>query len=66
MDALREQLGAEPPAQLSRLSDKDLRDLTQALQQVRQAQTAELKTAGEKAYTQIPWLLRGPIRKIVG
>lgn len=66
MDVLREQLGADPPAGFSRLPAKDLRDLAQALEEVRHAQTAELKAAGEKAYAQIPWLLRGPIRKIVG
>ncbi len=66
MDALREQLGAELPAGFSRLAAKDLHDLAQALEEVRHAQTAELRAAGERAYAQIPWLLRGPIRKIMG
>ena len=64
-DALQAQLGAKPPAGLSRLSEAELRDLVGALESARQAQAAELRAAGEKAYSQIPWLLRGPIRKIM-
>jgi hypothetical protein len=66
MDALQEQLGAEPPSGLSRLSAAEIRDLMEALQDARDAHTAELKAASEKAYAQIPWLLRGPIRRIMG
>jgi hypothetical protein len=65
MDALKEQLRAKPPPGLSRLSEAELRDLVEALATARHAQAAELQAAGEKAYAQIPWLLRGPIRKIV-
>jgi hypothetical protein len=65
MDALEEQLRATPPSGLSRLSETELRDLVEALAAARHAQATELQAAGEKAYAQIPWLLRGPIRKIV-
>jgi hypothetical protein len=65
MDALQEQLGAKPPGSLSRLSEEEIADLVEALQAAKQAQAVELRTAGEKAYAQIPWLLRGPIRKIM-
>jgi hypothetical protein len=66
MDALEAQLRAKPPSGLSRLSGKELDDLVAALQEAREAQAAELRTASEKAYAQIPWLLRAPIRKIMG
>jgi hypothetical protein len=65
MDVLQKQLGAKPPRGLSRLSEAELRDLAEALESARHAQAAELRAAGEKAYSQIPWLLRGPIRKIM-
>jgi hypothetical protein len=65
MDALQEQLGATPPPGLSRLSAEEIGDLVEALQAAKQTQAVELRAAGEKAYAQIPWLLRGPIRKIM-
>jgi len=64
--ALEAQLGTKPAAGLSRLTEKQLGDLNQALADARHAQAAELHAAGEKAFHQIPWLLRGPIRKIMG
>ena len=64
--ALEGQLGAEPPPGLKRLSEAELRRLAQAVSTARRAQAVELKAAGDKAWAHIPWLLRGPIRKIVG
>jgi hypothetical protein len=66
MDALEAQLGAKPPVGLSALAAEELKDLTDALVAARRAQAAELRAAGEEAYAQIPWLLRAPIRKIMG
>lgn len=66
MDGLEAQLGAKPPAGLASLAAEELKDLADAIAGARRAQAAELHTAGEKAYAQIPWLLRGPIRKIIG
>ena len=66
MAALEAQLGAKPPAGLCALADQDLEGLAEAVAEARRAQAAELAAAGEKAYAQIPWLLRGPIRKIMG
>jgi hypothetical protein len=65
LDALEAQLKAKPPSGLGRLSANDLQDLAAALSDARHAQAAELKAAGDKAFAQIPWLLRGPIRKIM-
>jgi len=66
LQALEAQLGAAPPAGLRSLSEEELRRLVEAVNTARRGQAAELKAAGEKAWAHIPWLLRAPIRKIVG
>ena len=63
---LRAQLRAEPPRGLGALTSEELHDLTAAVRDARRRQAAELQAAGDKAYGNIPRLLRGPIRKIVG
>lgn len=65
LDALEAQLHAKPPRGLSRLSEEQLRDLEAAIREAKRSQAAELQAAGERAYSQIPWLLRGPIRKVM-
>lgn len=64
--ALESQLRAKPPKGLASLSEKDLKDLNDAVREARHRQAAELQAAGEKAFGHIPWLLRGPIRKVMG
>lgn len=66
MDALEAQLDGAPPAGLGQLSEAELRDLLEVIRAAKRTQARELRTAGEKAYSHIPWLLRGPVRKIVG
>jgi hypothetical protein len=66
LEALEAQLRAKPPPGISRLAEDQLRDLAAAITEARRLQAAELRDAGEKAYSQIPWLLRGPVRKIMG
>ncbi len=63
---LAAQLRADPPAGLRALDPIDLRDLTDAVRDARRRQAADLQAAGDKAYSHIPRLLRGPIRRIVG
>jgi hypothetical protein len=63
---LESQLGARPPEGLTRLSQPQLRELATALSGARRRQAAELKAAGDKALGHIPWLLRGPVRKVLG
>jgi hypothetical protein len=68
-EALREvesQLQATPPKRLSSLSEQELEDLASAIREARHRQAAELHAAGERAFDHIPWLLRGPIRKVMG
>jgi hypothetical protein len=64
--ALEARLKAKPPASLKKLSDEELRDLVDAIDDVRHRQAAALQKAGDDAFRHIPWLLRGPIRKIMG
>ena len=66
MDGLERELKAKPPDGFSRLSDAQLRHLADAIEATRRAHAAELRAAGEKAWGHIPWLLRGPVRKIMG
>ena len=66
LEALEAQLGGPPPSALARLSEDNLRNLAEAVSTARRAQAAQLKVAGEKAWAQIPWLLRGPVRRIMG
>ena len=63
---LESQLRVKPPKGLSSLSAKELEDLNGAVRDARHHQAAELQAAGEKAFGHIPWLLRGPIRKVMG
>ena len=63
---LESQVRAEPPRGFSALSKAELEDLTGAIQDARHRQAAELHAAGERAFAHIPWLLRGPIRRVMG
>ena len=64
--ALEARLKARPPAGLKKLSTEELQDLVEAVDDARHRQAAELQRAGDEAFGHIPWLLRGPIRKIMG
>jgi hypothetical protein len=66
LKALAAQLRAKPPKSVGTLSAEELDDLVGAIQEARHRQAAELQAAGEKALGHIPWLLRGPIRKVMG
>jgi hypothetical protein len=66
LKALEAQLRAKPPKGLAALSAEELEDLVEAVRDARHRQAAELQAAGEKAFGHIPWLLRGPIRKVMG
>jgi hypothetical protein len=66
LQALEARLKAKPPAGLRKLSDEELRDLAGAIDEVRRNQAAALQKAGDEAFRHIPWVLRGPIRKIMG
>ena len=60
------QLGGDPPAALRALAPEHLHDLAEAVRAARRRQAAELAAAGDQAFKHVPWLLRGPIRKVLG
>ena|GEM_PF-1581933 len=64
--ALEARLGGRLPASIARLPAEALRELEAVVAEARRRQAAELHAAGERAYSHIPRLLRGPIRRIVG
>jgi hypothetical protein len=66
MDALREALRADPPAGCGALSGDDLANLAAAIEAARTRQREELHAAIDAAYGQLPRLLRGPLRKVLG
>jgi hypothetical protein len=64
--AVEAQIGSEPPAGLTRLSDEELNDLAPAIRAARRRLAAEIAAAAERALGYVPRLLRGPLRKVVG
>ena len=66
LQAVRDQLAGPAPAGLERLSEAELHDLADAIRQARRRQAQALAEAGDRALAQIPRLLRGPVRRIVG
>jgi hypothetical protein len=64
--ALEAQLRASAPAGIRRLADRDLADLATAISDARHRQAAELAAAGDQAFSHIPRLLRGPVRRALG
>jgi hypothetical protein len=64
LKALEAQLGAAAPAGIARLSTGQLRALSDAVENARHRQAAELAAASNQAVQHIPRLLRLPIRKL--
>lgn len=63
--ALRDILGAEPPAGLTVLNDADQQALADKLAQAQTAQQAQLRSALEDALRHVPRLLRGTVRRVL-
>lgn len=63
---LHRQLGEEVPEGVRALDEDRLQDLSDAIADARHRQAEAIADAGERALGQIPRLLRGPIRRIVG
>jgi hypothetical protein len=65
--ALAKELGAKPPGTvLDALSEAELRELADAIHAARRRQSAALKAAGDRALNNLPWVVRGPVKRIVG
>jgi hypothetical protein len=65
LEALRKQLNGEVPAALRELEPEHLEHLASAVHEARRRQGQALAQAGERAFSHVPRLLRGPIRRIV-
>ncbi|MBA2505873.1 MAG: hypothetical protein H0V29_08000 [Thermoleophilaceae bacterium] len=65
LTALQEELGSAPPRGLAALSEEEIAELAGALRERKEDQALALKQAGDKAFGQIPRLLRGPVKKMV-
>jgi hypothetical protein len=63
---LRDELGGELPAGLGALDDREVRDLAGALRDARTRQSAALAAATRQMLGHVPWLLRGPVRRVLG
>lgn len=66
LDALKRELGGEPPAAIKTLDDGALSHLASAMREARTRQQQQLDQALSKALDHVPALMRGPIRKILG
>lgn len=66
MREIEARLRAKLPPGVARLDPEHLRDLLACIDEARHGQAAELQEAGDKAFQHVPWLLRGPIRRIMG
>jgi hypothetical protein len=65
--ALARELRATPPAGVvDALEDDELEALSDSIRSARRRQSAALRAAGDKALGNLPWLVRGPVRRIVG
>lgn len=64
-EALARELGGKHLPELAVLDAAETRALTQALQRARRRQQEHLQQAFEAALGHIPFLLRGPVRKIL-
>jgi len=66
MRALARELHSTPPAGLSSLDHDQLQELAKSVADARHRQAAALAAAAEKSLGHIPWILRGPVRKVFG
>lgn len=66
-DALARELGVSPPAGvLGALSDAELQALVDVIHSARRRQSAATRAAGDRALNNLPWIVRGPVKKIIG
>jgi hypothetical protein len=66
-NALRDVLGADPPAGLvSCLKDAEVAELTETIKDARRRQSQALAAAGDRALGSLPAIVRGPVKRVVG
>jgi hypothetical protein len=62
--SLEDELPGPMPDGLRGLTEAEREDLAEAIRDARHRQAAALAEAGENAFGQLPWSVRGPIRKL--
>jgi predicted ATPase len=62
---LADELGAPVPPEVARLYPENLEHLAGLIAQARHRQAAEIATAGERALSFVPRLLRAPLQKML-
>ena len=68
-DRLKElsaELGSVAPEGLSALNDEELAELASCLRQAKRAQREQIRRAFDGALSHVPFLLRGPLKKMLG
>jgi hypothetical protein len=63
--ALRDQLADGLPEGLAALHPRELADLATAVREARERQSAALDAAVHETMGHVPWLMRGPVRRIL-
>ena len=63
---LTAELGAEAPAALAELSNEELAQLAACIRQAKRAQKEQIRRAFDSALSHVPFLLRGPLKKMLG
>jgi hypothetical protein len=68
-DRLKElsaELGGQAPAGLIELSNEELSQLSACIRQAKRTQKDRIRRAFDSALSHVPFLLRGPLRKMLG
>ncbi len=60
------ELGAEAPGELVALSNEELAQLAGCIRQAKRAQKEQIRRAFDSALSHVPFLLRGPLKKMLG
>jgi hypothetical protein len=60
------ELGGKVPPELAALSTEELVQLTKLLRDAKRTQKQHIKRAFDSALSHVPFLLRGPLKKMLG
>ena len=66
LQQLNAELGARAPAGLATLSDEELAQLATCIRQAKREQREQIRRAFDSALSHVPFLLRGPLKKMLG
>ncbi|MFX6998526.1 hypothetical protein ABTI04_19185, partial [Acinetobacter baumannii] len=66
LKALSIELGAAAPPALAELSNEELARFADSLRMAQRAQKEQIRRAFDSALSHVPFLLRGPLKKLLG